>query len=282
MTRGAALCALLSVCLLSCQLDLEPEEEEDDIGSLSEAATRPGYWNCSRIWNAWTTYRKMVGPTTFECGPGNCGDASHSQPKTWVDIVGGISQSCEDHSSSFYGPYSGEWSGCSAFDQTATGLQAIAGVNQSWDRWPGTWRNGRYDQCSLASLVTTDYVRGAFASVYDLDYCTFKQFIGTVNWPDFPVTARITAGGTSPTSCTSTSGTGSLRLFVDGNTGSTCGPDQGSCNSSVCADLRVATEVSCNWTPPQTCNAAGASCSAYNNTNDSSCCSYYCYNFHCR
>jgi hypothetical protein len=287
MRRGAALCGLLAIGLLSCELELEPEEEEDEIGSLSQEATRPGYWTCSRgPWYASTSYRAMQAPTRFECGIG-CPDASHTQPNTWVDIVGGISQSCEDHSDSFFGPYSGEWNGCSiAYPapnwQISTYSKPIAGVNQNWDRWPTTWRNGRYDQCSLSSLVTTAYMQNAFATVYDLDYCSQKQLIGTIPWGNVPVTARVQYGSTSPTSCTSTGGTGSVQLTLEGGRGSACSGVENSCANVVCANLSVRGSLSCTWSPPQTCNDAGAYCNAYNNTNDSSCCSYYCYNFRCR
>jgi len=280
MLRGA-LCGVFCLSLLSCELDLDPEEE-DEVGSVSEASTRPGYWTCNRTWWAQTNTRTMKGPTHFECGPGSCGDASHTQPTTWVDIAGGVSQSCEDHSESFYGPYSGEWSGCSAFNQTSTGARAIAGVNQSWDRWPTLWRNGRYDGCSMASLVTSGTVRDPFATVYDLDYCSFKQLIGTIYWGDMPVTARVASGSTSPTSCTSTGGTGQFKLLIEGSKGNTCSGLANSCASVVCADLKVTGQLDCTWTAPQTCNGAGSYCNAYNNTNDSSCCSYYCYNFQCR
>src|SRR5687768_16118164 len=70
-----------------------------------------GHWECTvGFWKAGTAYRRMEGPTRFECG--TCGDNSHSRPTSWVDIVGGLSHTCEDHSSSFYGPYNGEWNGC--------------------------------------------------------------------------------------------------------------------------------------------------------------------------
>jgi len=280
MLRGA-LCAVFCLSLLSCALDLDPEEE-DEVGSVSQASTRPGYWNCSRTWNAQTTTRSMIGPTHFECTFATCGDTSHSQPETWVDIVGGISQTCQDHSESFYGPYSGEWSGCSPFNQSSTGTRRIDGVNQSWDRWPTLWRSGRYDGCSMSSLVTSDYVRGAFATIYDLDGCINKQLVGTINWGDVQVTARLINGWTSPTSCTSTSSTGNFTLQMTGSRGNTCGGTSTSCNNPVCADLQLFGNLTCNWTAPQTCNAAGSYCNAYNNTNDSSCCSYYCYNFQCR
>jgi hypothetical protein len=61
----------------------------------------PGLWECCRgPWSAYTTYRSMEGLTSFECG-GICGGDSHTQPTSWMDITGGISQSQEDHSDSF-------------------------------------------------------------------------------------------------------------------------------------------------------------------------------------
>src|SRR5262245_8127833 len=166
------------------------------------------YWECHRApWSAYTNYRGMEGQTLFECGGGICDDSSHSQPTSWVDFTGGISQSQEDHSDSFFGPLSVEWNGCDSYvSQLPTGVRWIVGINQGWDRWPAPWGSGRYRMEAISFVTGThDTVRTPFGSVYDLDClpgwlswlwggsCP-KDVIGTIYWDNFPVTAYLAAG----------------------------------------------------------------------------------------
>jgi hypothetical protein len=282
MTLRWTLCIL--VALPSCQLEMNPEE---DVSSTSLASTRPGYWTCNRgNWMAWTTYRSMRSPTQFECG-GWCDDSSHTQPDSWVDIVGGISNECDDHSYSFAGPNSGEWNGCTLEYpgpdwQVATGYAGIDSVDQTWDRWPLTWRNGRYDDCDLGDLVTTAYVWGAFATVYDLDYCSWIDAIGTIEWGDVPVTASVLWGSTNPGSCDDQQATGNFRLLLNGGRNVACSENYLACGNVLCADLGLSGYLDCDWTPPRPCDPPGTFCNAYWNTSDPNCCSNFCYNFSCQ
>ena len=288
---GLAEAAVLSLSVTSCvadSSDTAPRSEDTD--RTEQAATTEGYWECVRgDWSAGTRTRSMESDTFFECGHFGCPDTSHSQPTTWVDIVGGISDSCDDHSTSFFGPLGGEWNGCTASypenggpPQTSTGWGRIEGVNQYWDRWPWTWRSGRYSGCDLSYALTTDSIYDAFATVYDLDTCIDKQLIGTIRWGNVPVTGYLAGGSPLPSSCTDTNGTGWFRVWLNGEAPVACSGIENACASDVCADLWVAAEFSCTWVPPRECRGVGEYCSAYHNPNDTSCCTGFCYNFQCR
>jgi len=285
---GAAVMLLPASCVADASDTAAPSEDTD---RTEQAATTEGYWECVRgDWSAGTRTRSMQSDTHFECGGhAGCPDSSHTQPTTWVDIVGGISDSCEDHSTSFLGPEGGEWNGCTASypdhggpPQTADGWARIEGVNQYWDRWPWTWRSGRYGGCDLSYALTTDSIYDAFASVYDLDFCSDKQFIGTIRWGNVPVTGYLAGGSPVPSSCTDTNGTGWLSVWLNGEAPVACSGIENACASDVCADLWVAAEFSCTWVPPRECRGVGEYCSAYHNPNDPSCCTGFCYNFQCR
>jgi len=202
--------------------------------------------------------------TKIECGgsflgiPGFCGDMSHTQPDTWIDIVGGVSQSCEDHSSSFYGPLSGEWNGCTAAYQQSTGYQTIQGINQQVSFWPfvggvqDVWYEGEcYDPRTgppppyvWFNGPATFTVSGAFASVYDLDYCLFKQLMGTIYWPPFTVSSQVVQDEDDY-----------KLVYVSGSVGTACSIPGGACeNDSLCADLVAQSTQECvwSWDEPQT------------------------------
>lgn len=213
------------------------------------------YWDCYGNWEAWTTRREMRGATNFECKgsylpwPGKCGDWSHSWGYTWVDILGGISQSCQDHSDSFFGPYSGEWHGCWGGNptQTSLGERRIDGINQWWDRWPASTYNGTYEPETLSYLSgTTLYMRDPYGSVYDLDTCSIHQDIGTIFWGNFPVQSRLIAGNPYDTWPG-----GYVALEFSGSAGLNCSWLEDECQTVVCADLRVRKQLSCYWTEPQ-------------------------------
>jgi hypothetical protein len=198
--------------------------------------------------------------TEIECGggipwlgiPGHCGDTSHSQPTTWIDIAGGISQTCEDHSTSFYGPYNGEWNGCTSFYQQSTGYQGIPGVNQQASFWPfvGGVRDIMDDGYCYDPFEdpppppyvwyygpATFTVSGAFASVYDLDYCINKQLMGTIYWPSFQVTSQVVEDQPEY-----------KVAHVTGSVGTACATPQSSCeNDTLCADLQVNSIQVCYW-----------------------------------
>ncbi len=225
--------------------------------------TPQGYWDCRRSFGAYTSERQMVGDTKFEClgslfgGPGLCGDDSHSAPGTWVDISGGISQSCEDHSDSFYGYFEdgdsapvgagGEWNGCTIYygapyqtsPQVSTGDRWIAGINQGWDRWPDSWWSGHYSVWGCPYGAGSAQMRGPFASVYDLETCTDKEIIGTVYWPDFSVTGNLV----QEYDCLGS--TGYVKYDLAGDTGLACSTPASWCENSVCADLHVRGTFEC-------------------------------------
>lgn len=219
--------------------------------SPAGACGKKGYWVCTRTWDAGTSFRSMSG-TEIECGGFHCGDVSHSQPNTWIDIVGGLSQSCEDTSTSFYGPINGQWNGCSSFYQESTGYRQITGINQKASFWPfpggvrDVWDDGFcYDPFEdppsppyvWYSGPATFNVTGAFASVYDLDTCTPKQLMGTIYWPSFTVTSEIVQD--QPTY---------KIAHVSGGAGVACSAPVSSCeNDSLCADLVVRSVQQCSW-----------------------------------
>jgi hypothetical protein len=221
---------------------------------------KKGHWDCTRYWTAGTTFRSMSG-TKIECGgdifwlgvPGYCGDLSHSQPTSWIDIAGGLSQTCDDHSTSFYGPLSGEWDGCTAAYQQSTGYQPIASLEQQASFWPfvggvhDVWDD---DYCYTSSDPhgpppyvwyygpATFTVNGVFATVYDLDTCIVKQLMGTIYWPSFTVTSQI-----------NTDETDYKLVYISGSVGTACATPQSSCeNDSLCADLSVQAVQECTWT----------------------------------
>lgn len=226
------------------------------------------YWECRRgPWSAFTTYRSMEGMTIFECG-GICDDSSHSQPTSWVDITGGISQSQEDHSDSFRGPLSGEWNGCASYgsSQVSTGTYWIEGLNQGWDRWPAYWAWGQYGMEDISFLNgSTDTMRNPYGSVYDLDCAPGwiswlwggscpKDVIGTIYWDNFPVTAYLAAGSPVATGTEWGYGSGYARWNLVGDTGVFCSSPANGCQSVVCSDLHVRSTYECTWTIYDPCH----------------------------
>lgn len=224
------------------------------------------YWECRQgPWSAYTNYRSMEGRTSFECG-GICDDSSHNQPTSWVDFTGGISQSQQDHSDSFFGPLSGEWNGCApSGSQVSTGVRWIDGVNQGWDRWPTRWGSGQYWMEDI-SFVTggTDTMRAPYGSIYDLDCAPGwiswtwggscpKAIVGTIYWDNFPVTAHLAAGNPVVTGTGYGPGSGYARWNLVGDTGVFCSTPDNSCQSSVCADLHVRGTFECTWTSYDPC-----------------------------
>lgn len=218
----------------------------------AEARTR---WQCTKgPWRAFTTIRQMRGTTRFECGggipwlgiPGICGDMAHTENESWVDIVGGLSQSCEDHSDSFYGPVNGEWQGCFGGGiQESTGRKQIAGVAQYQGFWPTS-----FDYIGFTSLVTNirssiesrvDHVSGAWSSVYDLDKCTFVKIIGSIYYPTFAVWPVLNGGDPDA------SGPGWATFLIRGSTGLSCSVKQSSCETVVCSDLQVEATLYCEY-----------------------------------
>lgn len=236
--------------------------------SSGVASAAQGYWDCRKSgWSAYTTERKMLGDTKFEClgslygGPGICGDKSHGSPGTWVDIAGGISQSCDDHSSSFYGYFEdgdsapvgagGEWNGCTIYygppyttsPQVSYGQRNIDGINQGWDRWPNAYWSGFYYVWGCPNFSGGAPMRNPFASIYDLDTCTFKSIIGTVYWPNFSV------NGTLAQQYDCEGNYGYVRYDLAGDTGSSCSSPASWCESTVCADLHVRSSMECFFVP---------------------------------
>lgn len=206
-----------------------------------------GHWECSTgYWKAGTTYRRMEGPTRFECG--TCGDNSHSRPTSWVDIAGGLSQTCEDHSGSFAGPYSGEWNGCTRdyggpAIQESFGNQEIQGL--TWGNFPQLpWYPGWFSDGYLEQITgTTVWMDPSFASVYDLDTCWMKDIIGTIYYSGFPVTYRLLSGDPSHAN-----GSWSVTWEIIGSTGVHCSDVEPACTSNrVCSDLYVSNYYTCSW-----------------------------------
>jgi hypothetical protein len=211
------------------------------------------YWDCYGNWEAWTNRREMRGATNFECKgsyapwPGKCGDWSHTAGNTWVDILGGISQSCQDHSDTFFGPLSGEWNGCksSSSTQSSDGRKDIAGINQWWDRWPGGTYNGPYDPWTLNGYIgATFFMRDPYASVYDLDTCSIVQDVGTIFWGNFAIQSQLIAGHPLDT------GAGYVAFEFSGSAGLNCSGLEDECQTVVCADLSVRKQLNCVWVEP--------------------------------
>jgi hypothetical protein len=241
---------------------------EDDVTVRDEtdvdrqAMCGQGYWQCGVSWAASTTQRMIQGATDFECA---CGyEPLHTCGNSWVDIVGGISQTCNDHSSTFFGPIDGEWNGCQGFSGTQTSVspRVIESVNQNWDRWPTLWHNGTY-YGDLSWLTSSDSMRGPFATVYDLDYCWNKQLINTLFWPNFPVTAQVIAGDPSAAS-SNPYAYASATWSLHGSTGLLCSDQDGVLADSgefsgpkrppVCADLIVDGTFHCQYYPAGECS----------------------------
>ena len=219
-----------------------------------------GSWTCTTYgWGAGTTFRSMQG-TRFECGggiplviPGICGDTSHSQPESWVDIAGGLSQSCDDHSSSFFGPLSGQWDGCNPYAlQVSSGYQTVESVNNASAWWPfpggvqDVWSDGFCENPLLGpspppyvwfTQPANFTVSGVFATVYDLDTCIDKQLIGSVYWADFTVVATVV---TDTPTYKVTQATGQAPVA--------CAVQENECTNDVlCSDLAVNTTQVCEW-----------------------------------
>ncbi len=236
-------------------------------GTARAQGAPQGYWDCRRSYGAYTSERQMLGDTKFEClgaifgGPGICGDGSHGSPGTWVDIAGGISQSCEDHSDSFYGYFEdgdsapagagGEWNGCTIHygapyqtsPQVSTGDRWIAGINQGWDRWPDAFWSGMYSLWGCPSWGGGAPMRGPFASIYDLETCVDKSIIGTVYWPDFQVNANVV----QEYDCYGAAGY--VKYDLVGDAGLSCSNPATWCESQVCADLHVRGSFECFFVP---------------------------------
>jgi len=223
------------------------------------------YWECHRAaWSAYTTYRGMEGATFFECGGGLCGDSSHTQPTSWVDFTGGISQSQNDHSDSFFGPLSGEWNGCApnGTSQSSSGGRWIESINQAWDRWPTLWGNGQYGDTDISFLnESTDTMHTPYGSIYDLDCAPGwlswlwggscpKDIVGTIYWDNFPVTAHLAAGNPVFNGF----GYGYARWDLVGDTGVFCSQPDTGCESVVCSDLHVRSTYECTWTTYNPCD----------------------------
>lgn len=247
----------------------------EDCGTCSQdcgTCARPGYWNCATYWSAYTTDRTMQG-THLECGWFTCSDRSHTTGRSWVDIVGGVSQTCEDNSTSFYGPLNGEWDMCdqSGFaNQRSTGQQWITGVNQAWERFP------QIGGCPPPPVVHMDR---PFMSIYDLDYCFIKQIAGTINFSNFPLYAtRLSGDCDDPYSNT-------VRYaFTGGDSVQCCGGDgpyqhcEGGCtNNKLCSDLQVVGSYTCTWYEPPPCRPRYDSCEP----NDVCCDGGYCHDGIC-
>jgi len=230
-------------------------------GALDAAPDAPGppppagVWRCvASGWAAETTVRTMEGRTQFECGWFHCGDMSHTQPTTWVDIVGGLSMSCEDHSSSFFGPEGGEWDGCSGEHgdgphQESRGAQPIEGLDQGSSIWPRYWvaLAGDHAPAGLAALLDdhAEALAGPFATVYDLDGCLIRQLVGTVYYGDLSVVSRRVEGDPSRPDRSRT-----LAWSIEGaSDGLRCSDVEGDCTNVVCSDLRVWSTFRCAWVP---------------------------------
>ncbi|HEX5760295.1 MAG TPA: hypothetical protein VF121_13995 [Thermoanaerobaculia bacterium] len=142
-------------------------------------------WDCSVWWSAYTGDRVMQN-TKEEC---ICAPPFHSCGNSWVDIAGGVSQVCNDHSQTFKGwtgDQSSEWDICDPWmRQESQSEQQVASVNQSWDRFPFLWG------CPLPDTV---YMNSPFFTVYDLDYCSNKQLLGSIYFANFPLQVSLVHG----------------------------------------------------------------------------------------
>jgi len=257
-----AACVVL-LAASGCGTDgVEPELTDVAVQSVSG-----GYWDCWKSgWWAGTTYRSMSGATRFECGGGICDDDSHTQPLSWVDICGGVSQKQNDRSDSFRGPQpDAEWNGCTTALQESTGVASIEDVNQSWDRWPTAWVSGRYAVDDLTFL--NDYsvvMHGAFASIYDMDCAPSavswlwggscpKEIVGTIYYPDFSVSSHLVEGEPTPAS-------GYARWDIGGISEIGCSTPANACETTLCSDLHVASTFECVYVcdPEQGCDPSAS------------------------
>lgn len=246
------------------------------LGSFAvPAAQAQGEWRCDPgPWSAWTTERRMEGITRFECGGGICGDSSHTQPTSWVDFVGGISEQCDNHSTSYYGPLSGEWNGCVGDPnvvQTSTGRRDIESVDQGWDRWPAKYASLTRSEPDISHLTGSDNMRDPFGTVYDLDGCLFKDLIATIYWGNFPVTATLVDGDPSDPS---TDGY-AVWTLSGSSAGVKCSGVReplGVCGSKICSNLHVAGSYRCDWVgdPPESggCNPSTCNSDCLDNIGD--------------
>lgn len=161
---------------------------------LSTSATAHAGWNCVTYWSAYTTERTMLG-TRAECA---CGIPFHTCRESWVDIAGGVSQACDNHSRSFKG-WTGaecktggglcEWNMCDEWNlQQSLSLEWIDSVNQNWNRFPTVWG------CPPPAVV---YMNDPWFTVYDLDGCINKQLVGSLYFADFPLYATKVSGDCS-------------------------------------------------------------------------------------
>jgi hypothetical protein len=146
-------------------------------------------WECSVWWSAFTGDRVMQG-THEECGPWCWWP--HSCGESWVDIVGGVSQVCDDNDQTFRGwtgDQSSEWEMCDPYSyQESQSERQVASVNQWWDRFPFLWG------CPLPDTV---WMNAPFFTVYDLDRCSNKQLLGTINFSNFPLQVSLVHGDCS-------------------------------------------------------------------------------------
>lgn len=151
-------------------------------------------WQCWTSWSGFTNQRTMQ-DTRGECA---CGIPFHSCGHSWVDIVGGISSQCNDHSRSFKGWTGGgcetgggqcEWDMCDPFQyQQSFSREAIEGVNQAWDRFP---------QIYGCPPPPTVWMNNPFFTVYDLDRCWNKQLTGTLSFASFALQGQLLYGDCS-------------------------------------------------------------------------------------
>lgn len=190
---------------------------------------------------------------------------THSWGATWVDIVGGLSQSCDDHSDSFFGPDSGEWHGCLSGNQTqvSSGEKQIASINQWFDRWPLGTYNGAYSPDTLNGYIdATFYMRDPYATVYDLDGCGIYQDVGTMFWGNFPVQSTLVSGHPYDT------GAGVVVFELMGGAGLSCSSVEDECQTVVCADLGVRKRLTCYWTIPPENNCGNGVCDSGEDCNN--------------
>jgi hypothetical protein len=200
------------------------------------------FWKCTPPrFGVFTMVREMRGSTRFECGPFTCGDSSHSQPTSVVDIVGGIDMICHDDSESFHGPLNGEWNGCTDTDQIDSGQHYIKGSEGNYSMYPHSWDVWeRWDRDISSVTGSTDYMNNPYVSVYDLDTCINKQIIGSIYYGNFPVTAQLLEGNPS------SSGT-HAKWLLEGNPGVRCATPANGCESVVCSDFLVQATYTCDW-----------------------------------
>lgn len=226
-------------------------------GSAAEATQ----WRCYRNMAAFTEHRAITQLTGFECGagfyappfgipawPGHCGDWSHTPGATFMDWVGGVSESCDDHDEGFMGPYDREWHGCSIDSpffqfnalQRSDSLRWIGGVNRNWWAWPWELYDGFYSDDQLASLNgATVHMRDAWGLLADLDTCSHRQELSWLQWGSFPVGAFIASGDPyNPYT--------RVEIHAGGRGDYNCSPPGDMCRPQYCSDLIVNIFLSCD------------------------------------